>query len=168
MTSNILSKISSSTFEFKNLYVLNYLKPLLSELNELRIDERSNAQISKEALLIQLLNSDGYTKLGIKIDKYEIFVTLDDIGYSMFQISKNEMNSEPFCIEVDNFLRNALRGKYFKKKFFYKEDFIKSEFAWLNDVYPKKIDISLKSLIMEKLGLIKYDSTTIINYSSFY
>ncbi len=153
----VLNQNASQFFKFS--------MELLESIDDSKLDERSTVEINAEFIVIDLIHKDGLSHIRIRVDKAEVYVWIDDIGYTMFHISIRD--GSLFYEDISKFLENALRGNYIRKSFFRKEQLFMVGIFWNNDIYREKIEIGLLDLFKYKLGFLKPDLVTEKNFSSF-
>ncbi|CAA0227327.1 hypothetical protein TMP248_380007 [Tenacibaculum maritimum] len=161
--------IKKENFRFQNQErFFNFFSTILLEkLVSNKINDRSNYINDGDRIVLDLIHKSSELNIKIKVDEYEIYVFIDDFGYSMFQISQQEKNSNQFYLDVIDFLKDSFEGNFNKELFYDKDRLVKEKFMWKKEKYPEAIYMPIKYLFLEKLGIKNYKLKKIINYPSF-
>ncbi|GEM_PF-5110072 len=161
---------NEDSFEFQNQKVFFHFfyKYLFSKLDVNKINNRSSYINNGKSIILNIIHVSSQLEIEIKVDKYEIYVLIDGLGYSMFQISKQKEYSDSFYLEVIDFLHESFKGNFYKHFFCDGNREVKVKLSWKDSTYPEAVYISIKDLFLEKLKIKKYLLMKKTEYPSFF
>lgn len=141
--------------------------PVLRLVNNSILDARSYVELEEGVLVVSLIHKlDTDTNIVIRVDKYEILFSMAGMTRSMMLEFPMELNAV-FFHEVNQYLRDALSGKYRKICYLNANgDIVKSKLEWEGDIHNSHYYTSLSHMIRMKLGSPDYRSVT-YEYSGF-
>jgi hypothetical protein len=172
MTYNSIEKTirNEKNFEFQNQKIFFYFfyTFLFSKLEINKINTRSSYINDGKSVTLNLVHISSQLEIKIKVDRYEIYVWIDDLGYSMFQISKQKKYSDNFYQEIIDFLYESFKGNFYKQFFSDGNKEVKVSLKWKRNIYPEATYISIKHLFLEKFRIKKYEIVKTNEYPSFF
>jgi len=161
--------INNQNFYFKNQeFFFNEFKFLLSKIDEYKLNNRSDFIKENDFLKLTLVHQSSRSTIIIKIDEFEIYVWVNEMGYSMFNITQEKKYSFLFYKDVIIFLTKSLEGSFKKELYYHRKQLIKSRLIWDNNLYKDAVYMSLKDILLEKIFLKKLKLIKTINYPSFF
>ena len=149
MNYNSIVKIinNEGNFEFQNqkMFFHFFNKSLFSKLDIKKINNRSNYVNDGKSIFLKIVHISSQIEIEIKVDKYEIYVWVEGIGYSMFQICKQKEYSDSFYLEVMAFLNESFKGNFSKQNFYDGNKQVKVKLNWKKNITQKHFTFHSKT-----------------------
>ncbi len=145
-----------------------FINRIFYKMDAFKVNERSFYNQNEESVILNFIHRQGGPEIKIKVDKFEVYIWIENFGYSAFQISKKENFSDEFFEDIICFLEYAFSGNFKQEFYYYKDELVKSRIIWKINKFPESIYMPLKHLFFEKLKIRKYKLKRIKEFPSFF